>query len=103
MSEQPVELRLERIKLREDAPPYPAHKFFYTRVGPDILLEIGHFDLVELRSALEESRESGERSDVKIFISDSFSLSPQAAFELMQMAQRLVDDLKSQGYLPLEK
>ena len=103
MEGQPVELKLERIIPDNSQRPVPAHKFFWARVGTDILFEVGFFDLVELRTALETARAHKPTEPVKVILAGRFTISPTAALDLLQTTQSLVDDLKSQGMIPVDK
>lgn len=103
MPPEGITLQLDRQLLDPERPPLPAHKFFWTRVGGDVVFEIGFFDLPELRDALEKSRQSNLQEKVRVAIAGRYALSPAAALELLKQAQLLVDDLKSQGFLPPER
>ena len=89
-----VEVKIERVLVNPGDPPKPAHKFIWTRVGDDLMLDVGHFDLVELRGAIKEGGESGKEGTAKFYVTDRFMLTPQVVLELREAMTKLMGDLE---------
>ena len=89
-----VEVKVERVLVNPDDPPKPAHKFVWTRVGSDLMLDVGHFDLVELRNAITEGGKGGKEGTAKFYVTDRFILTPPVVNELIEAMTKLKDDLE---------
>jgi len=92
----PTTIKLKRVLVNPQIPPKPAHKFLFTRVGVDLVLEVGYFDLPELREAVEAGKskaENAEPDEVQLHITDRFVLSPQGVMDLAQVANQLQQDV----------
>ncbi|MFY9821611.1 MAG: hypothetical protein WAM82_09515 [Thermoanaerobaculia bacterium] len=76
-----------------------AHRFFLSRVGTDLILEVGFIDLGELQYAAATSSESGSPLEANLIVTDRFALSPQGAAHLFLVAQAMLEDLKSAGLI----
>lgn len=101
MSQKPLSIKTTRVVINKQEPPTLAHKFTYARVGPDIMLEVGHFDLVELSAAIQAAQK-GDTSEASLYVSSRFALSPQGALSLLETAQRMVQDLKNSGMIKFQ-
>jgi hypothetical protein len=91
-------IRLKRVLADPSAPPKAAHKFMFTRVGVDIVLEVGYFDLPALREAVERGKEApkdAEPEEVTLHITDRFVLSPQGVTDLAGVAKQLESDMST--------
>ena len=89
-------LNFKRILLDPGIPPKPAQRFFWTRVGPDFQLEIGYFDLPELRTALEEARTAANKESkavVHFNVTDRFMLTLANVIELSRAADGMMADV----------
>jgi len=94
-----------RRNLANPEPPTALHQARYSRVGSDILLEVGYFDLPELRDAMERARNiesAGNSADVTLHVTHRFSMSPQGVRALAHTVQRMLQDLQASGMLQAE-
>ncbi len=98
---KPLSIKTTRVVQNKEAAPTLAHKFTYARVGPDIMLEVGHFDLVELSAAIQAAQK-GDAAETSLYVTNRFSLSPQGALSLLETAQRMVQDLKNNGMIKFQ-
>lgn len=93
----PTTIRVKRVLVDPNSAPKAAHKFMFTRVGVDIVLEVGHYDLSKLREAIEADKagktNDAELQEVDLFISDRFVLSPQGVSDLASVAKSLESDM----------
>lgn len=80
----------------KDVQPKAVDKFEYVRLGTTMVLEAGHFDIVQLRTAISDET---QRTDVKLFVTNRFALTPDAALDLYEVAQFIYKDLKENGFL----
>lgn len=94
-----VTLKLRRNLLAPLSPPKPAQQFAWARVGPEIQLEVGHFDLPELRDAIKRAEESGAPAEATLNVTDRFVLSPQGVANLARIASEMMADMKKQGFV----
>lgn len=93
-----LNLTVNRILMSPDTPPKPGHKFLWTRVGTEVMLEVGHFDLVELKRAVDEATDSESKSSnspVSLYITDRFFLNLANAVELSKAVNSMLKDLKT--------
>lgn len=104
VAKREAQIKVERTGVGPLAPPTAAHKFLFTRVGAEIVLEVGFFQMAELREAVETSRATTaalypgapggpQPPTVKLYISHQFSLSPQGVMDLISIARELEKDL----------
>ena len=99
MAEAPASLTLNfKRTLRDpEAPPKPAQRFFWTRVGPDFQLDVGYFDLPELRIAVEEARAAPNKESkttVHFNVTDRFTLTLANVLELSRAAEGMMEDVR---------
>jgi hypothetical protein len=97
--EKKVRINIRRTLVDPKLPPKPAHHFLWTRVGADITLDVGHFDLPEVRAVMEKAK-SVDNADLILFVTDRFTLTPQGLSNFLQAAHDLEKDLKAQGMWP---
>lgn len=91
----PREMTIRRVPL-DGSPPRVAHNIAWTRVGGQILLEVGHFDLFALNKLMqEESKRDTPSEELSIdwFISDRFVLDFDSAERLVNVAKLLDQEL----------
>ncbi|MCB1042782.1 MAG: hypothetical protein KDC35_07575 [Acidobacteria bacterium] len=101
MKPKPISIKTKRIVSSQAQAPAQAHKFTYARVGPDIVLEVGHFDLVELSAAIQLAQK-GQDAQTSLHVTHQFALSPQGAMSLLETAQQMVQDLKNSGMIKFQ-
>ncbi len=97
MGEQ-VELTFDR-QLLSPNPPKLAQKFGFTRVGPDIVFEVGFFEPTALREALERLREKQPSPPVPYLVTDRFVLSLSAVVDLFNVSKMLIEGLRADPLL----
>ncbi len=91
-------IKIRRVLVDSQAPPKAAHKFLFTRVGVDLVLEVGYYDFPELRDAIKASESearSAEPPIVTVNVTDRFVLSPQGVMDLAQVAEELKKDVET--------
>ena len=98
--EREVTVAIKRELVNPSAPPKPAHKFVYAKVGHEICLDVGHFDLAEVAKLVEEARKGGGTATVPLLVTERYCLSPDGALDMLKTAKALVDDLRKHGMLP---
>lgn len=91
--EQAVAVRAVRKVLNPDKSPDTVHHFLFTRVGTDILMEAGYFNLLELKEALDAARGKGEAQDVSLIVHHSLHLSPRVLRQLVDAASEILAGL----------
>lgn len=94
-------LTIKRHLLDPTAAPKPAHRFFYSRVGSEIALDVGYFDLFDLLTlqSAPEGESAGKPREAVFNVTDRFVLSPESAYYLLETAKSLVADLRKNGIL----
>lgn len=101
MAEEPASLTLnfKRILRDPEAPPKPGQRFIWTRVGPDYQLDVGYFDLPELRAVVEEARSAPKKESttpVAIHVTDRFNLTIANVVELAAVVEQMMMDVRQQ-------
>ena len=103
MAEDELALKLERVVSNPGEAPRVAHKFSYARVGSQVVLEVGHFDLAEIHSAAStKPRKPGAPVQTKFYVSARFALSPESVLDLLNVSEQMVRDLRKSKVLPEE-
>lgn len=102
MAEQPkeVQLKVNRVLQNSNLPPKQLNKVFWTRVGSDIQLDLGHFDLPNLREAINASADSKEVQPVNLMVTDRFIVSPSSAMDIYNTFSEIIEDLRKNNILP---
>src|SRR5690606_11390635 len=95
-----AKVKINRVIQNSNAPPKQVNKVFWTRVGSDIQLDFGYFDLPSLREAINAYSESSDPQPVNLIITDRFVLSAKSALEIHGELSRMVDDLRENAMLP---
>jgi len=95
-----VEVKMVRRVVRPEEPPKVANRFFFTAVGLEIQLDVCFADLHEVREELEKAKRGEDPKILELLVFERFQLSPNAAWDLLQTAQRIVAHLKQAGGLP---
>ena len=89
-----TKLELRRVLL-DAGPPSAAHNFGWARVGAEVVLEVGYFDLSAIHAAVQKSSETSEEIiPVDWFITNRFVMSLDAAERLVEIVQLLKADLQ---------
>lgn len=100
MPDEPeVQLQLKRTLVDGASTPCKVvHKFYWTRVGSDISLDIGYFDLAELRAAINRAHEKPEEpQSLNLYVTDRLVLSASGAQSFIESAEQLKEDLSNAG------
>lgn len=102
MAEQPKEARLKinRVLQNANLPPKQLNKVHWTRVGSDLQLDFGHYDLPNLRDAINAYQDSKEVQPVNLMVTDRFVISPTTAVDLHNTFSAIVQDLRENNLLP---
>lgn len=71
-----TEIALKRVLLNPKAPPIVANHFLWTRVGQEYVVEVGYYDLFEVRSALKKAKtvQESEPPTVDFFVTHRFAV-----------------------------
>lgn len=103
MADKPIELNIEgqKVLIDRSAPPKPLNRIMWTKIGADIQLDLGYFDLAEMNIAIEKAKKdkTGNISS-NLYITDRFVVSPSNATILLKDMQDLVDSLRKGKVLP---
>jgi hypothetical protein len=89
MSPENVAIKGLRRVVDVGVPPKQAHKFLFTRVGNEFVVEVGFFDFPALRDAIETAKSGMAPEQVPLHVSDRFVLSIQAARDLVDFAEEV--------------
>ena len=101
MAEDHTTLKLERVVSDPGESPRVAHKFLYARIGSQVVLEVGFFDLAEIHRAISSDASlAGEPVRAKLYVTARFALSPEAVFDLEKISSMIANDLRKSGNLP---
>lgn len=72
--EELAAISLNRILVDPTAPATVAHAFIWTRVGHEYVLDVGHYDMVAMREAVNKAKEKKTEEAVDFFVTHRFSL-----------------------------
>lgn len=92
-------IRLNRVLVQGALTPYKVvQRFVWTRVGPDVTLDIGYFDMVELHQASEGVAASAEKDQaVNFYVTDRLVLSGTGIQSFIESAEQLKAHLRDAG------
>jgi len=100
MSQKTIAIQARRVLPEKGRAPEAAHQFGFSRVGTDIVLEVGHFDVTELSGRLGQAQQQqAESVQIELTVSHRFVLTPQSALSLFETAQKLILDLQNSGMI----
>lgn len=102
-----VVLEFERHLVNPDAPPKQASRFTYAVVDNAISLEVSYMDTHDVHVAIRDAKQAKKAgkqhsAKLKLFVTDRFILTPEAAMDLKIQADALVDHLRKFGKIPVE-
>ena len=101
MTQKTIAIQAKRV-LADKSPATVAHQFGFSRVGTDLVFEVGHFDITELSTQLNAAQRDGrETVAAELIVSHRFSLTPQAALSLLETAQKMMMDLQNAGMVKI--
>jgi hypothetical protein len=89
-----LQIKVNR-EVKTSGPPKIVHKFNWVRVGPDVMLEVGYFDLLDLRTAVEAGKSGDAEAAATLHVTDQFALSPQAVIDLIDVVGQLGKDIEA--------
>ena len=102
MTQKPIAIQARRVLTQPHESPKAAHQFAFSRVGTDLVLEIGNFDITDLSAKLGQAQKDNQESiQADLFITHRFSLTPQAALSLFEAAQKMLMDLQNAGMIKI--
>jgi len=89
----PEEITMEtrRILVDPGAPIKSAHNFGVARVGDNFQLDVGFFDLLNLKEAVDSARAGAEPAELHFIVTDRFALS-RSSFEILARKVREIHD-----------
>jgi hypothetical protein len=90
---EPTILNVHRVLVHPELPPKTFHKLFWARVGNDMVLEVAHADLQDLREVLIEVRDKKSERQATLFVTERYSMTPTTVIELLRTASDLARDL----------
>lgn len=90
--ETALELALKRVLVDRTASPRAAHHLRWTRVGLEYVLEVGHYDLVALREAMNKAKEGESPVSVDFYVTDRFTLGLDTIERITDSMKELRDD-----------
>jgi len=93
------ELKIRRVVSAPEVPPTAVHRFLFTGVGREVQLDLCHVDMPDLRVAIDATQEGPE---VTMNVFSRVMLSPEAAYDLLNVATQIVDHLRQVGAIPHE-
>lgn len=107
MANEGVDLKLNRVLADPTSVPKSMHRIMWTRVGDMIVLEVGYFDLPDLRVAINQKKEESAKptessTDVNFFVTDRFFVTPSVVKDICNDLDGLLKDLRKQNLLPPE-
>jgi hypothetical protein len=99
-----LSLNVRRVAPTPMQPALAVQKFNFVRVGSEILLEACTLDLQQLRDIAVAIEKAGKPPElpptVDMYVIARFSLSPQAALDLVSVVKELEADLQ-RGLMPV--
>ena len=100
MADEELALKFRRVVVNPADGPRAVQKFIWTRVGNEILVDVGYFDLVDLNAAIKRKKgDPGDDVELNFFITSRFSITPEAAREALSTFEALVRNLEENGLL----
>lgn len=84
---------LKRILVDPASPPVTAHHLTWTRIGHEYTLDVGHFDPHAVREAIKKATKPDDASQVDLYITHQFTLSPEAMRRFLAGLEELTADL----------
>lgn len=105
MSDEAVKVSIRGIRhlLNPERSPSSFNKVLWTRIGSEAVIEIGFYDLPEMRDALQAAIDTpGKIVDVTVNVTDRFSISPGNLLDIIRAAGSLGRDFVREELLPPE-
>ena len=97
----PIAIDGERVLLDRSTNPKALHKILWTRVGSEVQLDLGYYDINEVNTAIEEGKKKqAERVSTNLYITDRFVVSPTTVVQLSEDIEGLVKSLKEVNLWP---
>jgi len=81
-------------------PPRQVHRFLYTRVGAEMVLDVGYHDMAELKEFVDKVRAKTAETptesagELPLYVTDRFVLPISAAEDLLRTADFIRKDLE---------
>ena len=98
MPRKSITLNLKRNLVAPKEPPKPLHQLLFTRVGHDIQLDAGYFDMVELRPFVDQANETA--TELTFNVTDRFLITPTNAMQIYESLTAMVKDIRENNLLP---
>lgn len=96
--EKKIQYTATRVVMDPARAPRQVHRFLYTRVGAEILLEVGYHDVAELKVFVDKVKENPDNveaaGELPLYVTDRFVLSKAAAEDFIKTAEFMREDLE---------
>ena len=89
-----VKVKTQRVLRDPFLAPETAGHFAFTRVGEDTQMDVGFFDLNDMKAALDSAREGGEAA-TQFFVTHRFVLSRRALEVLARNATEILQRMNA--------
>jgi hypothetical protein len=95
---QLINVNIARVLLDPIGVPKATQKVFWTRVGPDVVVEMACFDMLQLLAAIEHAKSGSKEPppEVRVFITDRFLMSVPAFLEFADGATIAAKAIRSE-------
>lgn len=85
-----LELKVQRVLTDPAAPVKAAQNFQFTRVGEELQLDVGYFDMPNLKEIVDKAKKGETVGELLFIVTDRFSLS-RTAFEVLSRNVRVIE------------
>lgn len=98
--EEKMTIKIKRVVTDPSKPILTAHFIGFSRVGQDIMMDIGFWDLNDLANILNEAKSKGEAEiEATGYINERYSIPLNAFSNLFDRVNEFMDILKKEGYI----
>lgn len=99
-----VRVRIASVRADVSQAPRAFHKTFFVAVENDAILQLGFLDLTAANSLIKQLKAGTAEGEkvINVTITDTFAVTPHAAVDLLDTAQRLVRYFQHRGALPAD-
>lgn len=100
MEKKTVKIKARRAVLHPEKPPRIFNKLLWTRVGPEAVLDIGYYDLAEMRDALDKAKASpSTETEVTVYVTERLTITPISILDLLRVSSQLAREFVSEKML----
>lgn len=94
-ADEEIEINIKRVIASPPPAPKLLTKLSFSRIGPDICLEAGFIDPVEMRFAVEAAKAGDTGNKASLYVTDRFMVPVGALPDLLKSLKQLVSDLET--------